>query len=47
MLDQARQNMKDDMDIVDGELRIAVSSDLGRNLVLPWLFDRNWISVRH
>ncbi len=37
MLDQARQNMKDDLDIVDGELRIAMSSDLGRNLVIPWL----------
>ncbi len=37
MLDQARQNMKDDLDIVDGELRLALSSDLGRNLVLPWL----------
>jgi len=37
MLDQARQNMKDDLDIIDGELRIAVSSDLGRNLVIPWL----------
>ena len=37
MLDQARQNMKDDLDIIDGELRISVSSDLGRNLVIPWL----------
>lgn len=37
MLDQAKQNMKDDLDIVDGELRIALSSDLGRNLVVPWL----------
>lgn len=37
MLDQAKQNMKDDLDIVDGELRIAVSSDLGRNLLTPWL----------
>lgn len=37
MLDQAKQNMKDDLDIVDGELRIAVSSDLGRNMVNPWL----------
>ena len=37
MLDQARQNMKDDLDIIDGELRIALSSDLGRNLVIPWL----------
>ena len=37
MLDQARQNIKEDLDIVDGELRIAVSSDLGRNIVIPWL----------
>jgi len=37
MLDQARLNMKDDLDSVDGELRIALSSDLGRNLVIPWL----------
>ncbi len=37
MLDQARQKIKDDLDIVDGELRIALSSDLGRNLVTPWL----------
>ena len=37
MLDQARQNMRDDLDTVDGELRITLSSDLGRNLVTPWL----------
>jgi len=37
MLDQAKQNMIDDLDSVDGELRIALSSDLGRNLVVPWL----------
>lgn len=37
MLDQARLKIKDDLDIVDGELRIAVSSDLGRNLLTPWL----------
>jgi DNA-binding transcriptional LysR family regulator len=37
MLDQARQNMREDLNIVDGELRIALSSDLGRNLVTPWL----------
>ena len=37
MLDQAKQNTRDDLDIVDGELRIALSSDLGRNLVTPWL----------
>lgn len=39
MLEQARQSMRDDLDIVDGELRIALSSDLGRNLVTPWLDD--------
>lgn len=37
MLDQAKLNMKDDLDIIDGELRIALSSDLGRNIVIPWL----------
>jgi len=37
MLDQAKQNLKDDLDIVDDELRITLSSDLGRNLVTPWL----------
>lgn len=37
MLDQAKLKIKDDLDIVDGELRIALSSDLGRNLVTPWL----------
>lgn len=37
LLDQAKQNLKDDLDIVDGELRMALSSDLGRNLVIPWL----------
>ena len=37
MFNQAQQNMKEDLDTVDGELRIALSSDLGRNLVTPWL----------
>lgn len=37
MLDQARLQMRDDLDIVDGGLRLSLSSDLGRNLVLPWL----------
>ncbi|MGB0942889.1 MAG: LysR substrate-binding domain-containing protein, partial [Marinomonas sp.] len=37
ILSQAKQNMKDGQDIVEGELRLAVSSDLGRNLVIPWL----------
>lgn len=39
MLDQAKQQMKDDQNIVDGEVRIALPSDLGRNLVTPWLDD--------
>jgi DNA-binding transcriptional LysR family regulator len=37
MLDQARQNLKNELGIVEGELRISLSSDLGRNLVIPWL----------
>lgn len=37
MLEQAKQTMKGDLDIVDGELRIALPSDLGRNIVSPWL----------
>ena len=37
MLDQAKLKVKEELDIIDGELRIAVSSDLGRNLVAPWL----------
>ena len=37
LLEQARQNIKEDLDIVDGELRIALPSDLGRNIVTPWL----------
>jgi DNA-binding transcriptional LysR family regulator len=37
ILDQAKQKMKNDLDIVDGELRITMSSDLGRNLLIPWL----------
>lgn len=36
-LDQARQLIKSDLNIVDGELRIALSSDLGKNVVAPWL----------
>ncbi|WP_286262146.1 LysR family transcriptional regulator [Thalassotalea atypica] len=37
MLESAKQNVKDDLDVIDGELRISVPSDLGRNLILPWL----------
>jgi len=38
-LELAKQNMREDLDIVDGELRISVPSDLGRNIILPWLDD--------
>lgn len=37
MLDQARQTLKEDQHSIEGELRIALPSDLGRNLVTPWL----------
>lgn len=37
VLDQAKQNIKTDLGVIDGEIRIALSSDLGRNLVIPWL----------
>ncbi len=37
MLEKAKLNMKGDLDIIDGELRIAVSSDLGRNLAMGWI----------
>ncbi|MGB2079517.1 MAG: LysR family transcriptional regulator [Vibrio sp.] len=37
MLEMAKQTMKGDLDLIDGEIRIAVSSDLGRNIILPWL----------
>jgi len=36
-LDLAKQNVKDNLDNIAGELRISVPSDLGRNLILPWL----------
>ncbi|MEL0607705.1 LysR family transcriptional regulator [Vibrio echinoideorum] len=37
MLEQAKLNMREELGIVDGEIRIALSSDLGRNLITPWL----------
>lgn len=37
LLEQARQNMREQQDIVEGELRLSLSSDLGRNVVIPWL----------
>jgi DNA-binding transcriptional LysR family regulator len=36
-LEQGRQLISSDLAIVEGELRIAVSSDMGRNLIRPWL----------
>lgn len=36
-LELAKQGMQDDLDIVEGELRISAPSDLGRNIILPWL----------
>lgn len=37
VLEQAQKNTQDDLTQVEGELRIALSSDLGRNIVVPWL----------
>lgn len=38
-LDLAKQNVKSEIGVVEGELRIGLSSDLGRNLAIPWLDD--------
>ncbi|MGH1538994.1 MAG: LysR substrate-binding domain-containing protein [Arenicella sp.] len=48
MLEQAEQAMRDELDIIQGDLRISVSSDLGRNLTLTWLeeFKRQHPKVR-
>lgn len=37
MLEQAKLNISDDKNAIEGELRIAMPSDLGRNLATPWL----------
>lgn len=37
LLEHAKQNIKGDAGTIEGELRIALSSDLGRNIVVPWL----------
>ena len=37
LLNQAKQNAKGEQANIEGELRIAASSDLGRNLLVPWL----------
>lgn len=39
LLSLAKQNIKSDNKDIEGELRIALSSDLGRNVVMPWLDD--------
>jgi len=39
MLDQAKQTIFTDSGEVSGEIRIAVSSDLGRNIAIPWIDD--------
>lgn len=36
-LNIAQQNISENKDVIDGELRLALSSDLGRNVVIPWL----------
>ncbi len=37
LLEAAKVNVQNDVDVLGGELRIALSSDLGRNVVTPWL----------
>lgn len=37
LLMQAEENLKGEQNLIDGELRLAISSDFGRNLVVPWL----------
>lgn len=37
MLAQAELNIREDQELIDGVLRISLSSDLGRNRVLPWI----------
>lgn len=39
LLEQARHNIRSTTEHVEGEIRLSVSSDLGRNLVLPWMDD--------
>ena len=37
LLENAKLNIKGEAGTVEGEVRIALSSDLGRNVVMPWL----------
>ncbi len=39
MLANAKQNLKGDTGVIEGELRLGLSSDLGRNVIAPWLDD--------
>lgn len=39
ILTSAKQNIQSSANVITGELRIALSSDLGRNLIIPWLDD--------
>ncbi|QBM16964.1 HTH-type transcriptional regulator DmlR [Marinobacter sp. JH2] len=37
LLDEAQQNIRSGEEAVAGEIRLSVSSDLGRNRVVPWI----------
>lgn len=37
MLEHAKHSLQEDTGTVEGELRIGLSSDLGRNVIAPWL----------
>lgn len=37
LLAQAKQSMREEQGEIDGEVRISLSFDLGRNVVVPWL----------
>lgn len=37
MLANAKQNLKADTGVIEGELRLGLSSDLGRNVIAPWI----------
>lgn len=37
ILNRIGQRVREEQNIVEGELRLALPSDLGRNIVLPWL----------
>ncbi|MDO6569234.1 LysR family transcriptional regulator [Alteromonas sp. 1_MG-2023] len=37
MLEHAKQNLQEDTGNIEGELRIGLASDLGRNVLSPWL----------